>query len=231
MGATDFPWIRKIAAVASLGEENRRALYQYVLASGEAVGRDQAATALGLSRSTASFHLDRLVDDGLLRAEFKRPGGKTGPGSGRPAKLYRPTLDEVGASVPQRSYDLAGHLMASAIAHSAAEGVPVSHALLDVADASGREAGRSGDFIGALADCGYQPTPDDAGGYRLLNCPFHRLSRDHSEVVCPMNGAFLRGVAVTSGADPSTVVGDTGPGHCCARITRHIDDSGHDAAR
>jgi len=217
--SSGLPWLRRIAAVASLGEENRRALYEYVVSARDAVGRDEAAAALDLPRSTASFHLDRLVTGGLLRSEFRKPTGKTGPGSGRPSKLYRPALEEVSASVPERNYDLAGELMASAIAHSQAENVPVSRALLDVAHASGREAGRPGDFIGALSDLGYQPAPDDGGGYLLLNCPFHRLSRNHADVVCPMNGAFLRGAAETSGLAAGTVVAGTDPGHCCARIT------------
>ena len=89
------PWSRRIAAVASLGDENRRKLFEFVAAAGTAVGRDDAAGALGLPRSTASFHLDRLVQDGLLAVEFRKLGGKAGPGSGRPAKMYRAAVEEV----------------------------------------------------------------------------------------------------------------------------------------
>jgi predicted ArsR family transcriptional regulator len=218
MGTSNLPWVRRIAALASLGDVNRRKLYEYVLGAGDAVGRDEAAMAMGLPRSTASFHLDRLVREGLLRIEFRKASDKAGPGSGRPAKLYRPDMAEVSASVPERNYDLAGDLLASGISHSLADGIPVSEALLKVAGAKGQSVGRPGDFLGALADLGYQPSAYAAGGYRLLNCPFHRLSQDHQEVVCAMNGAFLQGAAMASGLNPAAVVPDAGPGHCCARI-------------
>ena len=90
---TKLPWNRRLAAVASLGDENRRMLFDYVASAAGAVGRDDAAAALGLARSTASFHLDRLVKDGLLAVEFRKLGGREGPGSGRPAKLYRAAVD------------------------------------------------------------------------------------------------------------------------------------------
>jgi predicted ArsR family transcriptional regulator len=227
MGNFDLPWIRKIAAIAALGDENRRKLYEYVLNAGSAVGRDEAALTLGLPRSSVSFHLDRLVREGLLQVEFRKSPDRTGPGSGRPSKLYRPMVDEIGVSIPERHYDLAGHLMAAAIQRAESDGAPVEAALREVASARGRELGRPGDFLGAISELGYHPTPDASGGYRLLNCPFHRLSLDHKEVVCAMNGAFLSGAATASGLSADVVVPDPdhGPGHCCARITTLEGDS------
>ncbi|MFH5878113.1 helix-turn-helix domain-containing protein [Arthrobacter sp. NA-172] len=125
---TGLPWLRRLSALASLDDGNRRRLYEHVRGARLAVSRDDAARALGLPRSTASFHLDRLVRDGLLNVEFRKLGGKVGPGSGRPAKLYAPVMDEIGASVPERHYDLAGEVMASAIQNLMAEGdPPVKH--------------------------------------------------------------------------------------------------------
>jgi len=37
----------------------------------------------------AAFHLDKLLEQGLLDVEFRRISGRAGPGAGRPAKLYR----------------------------------------------------------------------------------------------------------------------------------------------
>lgn len=129
MGTFDLPWIRKIAAIAVLGDENRRKLYEYVLNAGSAVGRDEAALTLGLPpRSSVSFHLDRLVREGLLQVEFRKSPDRTGPGSGRPSKLYRPMVDEIGVSIPERHYDLAGHLMAAAIQRAESDGAPVEAA-------------------------------------------------------------------------------------------------------
>src|SRR4051812_16387708 len=138
---TKLAWNRRLAAVASLGDESRRKLFDYVTAAADAVGRDDAAKTLGLARSTASFHLDRLVRDGLLAVEFRKLGGREGPGSGRPAKLYRAAVDEVAASVPERHYDLAAELLVAAVEASIADGVPAREALLGAAYTRGEAAG------------------------------------------------------------------------------------------
>ncbi|WP_457950704.1 helix-turn-helix transcriptional regulator [Pseudarthrobacter sp. alpha12b] len=215
-----LPWADRIAAVASLTDARRLQLFELVAASPQPVGRDEVAEAAGMARSTVSFHLDRLVQDGLLAVEFHKPAGRTGPGSGRPAKMYRTVGNEVGASVPDRNYDLAGELMAAAIEATQADGGPVGESLRAVAFRKGRElAEASAGLEEFLAETGYQPEPDGEGGYLLPNCPFHRLSRAHAAVVCDMNGAFLRGAAVGCGNPEDRVATDAGPGHCCARIT------------
>src|SRR3954447_27067054 len=78
------------AGLAALADPLRRRLYRYVVRSVEPVGREAAADAVGVPVHTAKFHLDRMVDDGLLEVEFKRLSGRTGPGAGRPAHLPRP---------------------------------------------------------------------------------------------------------------------------------------------
>ena len=87
MASDDFE--EQIAGVASLAEPQRRALYRFVVDRSDAVSKDEAAAAMGVARSVAAFHLDRLVADGLLTTEFRRLTGRQGPGAGRPAKLYR----------------------------------------------------------------------------------------------------------------------------------------------
>ncbi len=226
-----FPRSRRVSAVASLADENRRRLFDFVAAAERAVGRDDAAGALGLARSTASFHLDRLVRDGLLEVEFRKLGGREGPGSGRPAKLYRAAVREVSASVPERSYDLAAELLVTAVEQSAADGGSARDALLRAArtrgQAAGEAAGRA-DFAGLLAAEGYRPAQDGDGGLVLLNCPFHRVAQGHTDVVCAMNGAFLTGAAEGCGVDPDRVAaldieglraqGSATAAQCCARI-------------
>jgi predicted ArsR family transcriptional regulator len=215
-----LPWARRMAAVASLGDEKRRQLFELVVSAARAVGRDEAALAMGLPRSTASFHLDRLVQDGLLAVEFHKAAGKAGPGSGRPAKMYRTAAREVGASVPDRNYDLAGELMATAIEHSVAAGGPVHEALLATSYQKGQAlAAGGGSLEDFLAAEGYQPEADGKGGFVLVNCPFHRLADVHPKVVCAMNGAFLSGAAAGCGDSEERVVENSAPGQCCARIT------------
>ena len=94
-----------LAAIGSLTDPTRRRLYAFVASPIEPVGRDEAADALGIPRQTAAYHLDRLADEGLVDVEFLRLSGRTGPGAGRPAKLYRGPARSRGvtASAPVRA--------------------------------------------------------------------------------------------------------------------------------
>ncbi|WP_433508456.1 hypothetical protein ACQP04_28940 [Pseudonocardia halophobica] len=53
------------------------------------MSRDQAAVGTELPRHTAKFHLDKLVEEGLLDTELRRLTGRRGPGAGRPTKGAR----------------------------------------------------------------------------------------------------------------------------------------------
>src|SRR3954470_23985125 len=113
----------EVAAVAALAEPTRRRLYDHVVRQAEPVGRDEVSAVVGVPRATVAFHLDRLVDDGLLDVHYERRTGRTGPGAGRPAKLYRRSACAVSVCLPERHYDLAGDLLAGAVvaAESAGE--------------------------------------------------------------------------------------------------------------
>src|SRR3954452_17949687 len=189
---------RRVTGVAALAEEVRRDLYLYVVAEPEPVSRDQAAAGVGVPRHTAKFHLDRLVDEGLLETEFRRLSGRQGPGAGRPAKLYRRSPGEVTVSLPERHYDLAGRLLAGAIEDSSRDGTPVAEALRSGAQSFGRGLGaqareRAGVTVtpaaaqpaacDVLAEHGYEPRVVD-GSISLQNCPFHRLAQEHTDLVC-----------------------------------------------
>ena len=105
----------RAARVGALAETTRRALYEYVVGRPQPVGREEAAAALGLPAHVVRTHLDRLVDVGLLAAEYRRLSGRSGPGAGRPSKLYRRSDEEVQVSLPDRHYDLVGHILAGAV--------------------------------------------------------------------------------------------------------------------
>src|SRR5512141_2639734 len=90
-----------LSALALLDDGTRRTLYDYVV-SHPGTGRDAAATAVGVSRELTAFHLDRLVDGGLLQASFRRLSGRTGPGAGRPAKVYARADHDIRVSLPPR---------------------------------------------------------------------------------------------------------------------------------
>lgn len=190
--------------LCSLDDPTRRRLYDFVAAQPDPVSRDRAAQAAGVDRSTVAYHLDRLVDEGLLEATFARPAGRTGPGAGRPAKHYARSRREFNVSVPPRDYRLAAEVLARAV-EADTDGT-VRAALDRVAAELGRElAGRgtdaepAADLVGHLTAQGFEPYEDE-GVVRLRNCPFHRLAREHTELVCGMNLAMLAGVTQSLGA-------------------------------
>ena len=216
-----------IEVVALLAEPNRRRLYDLVAASLEPVGRDDAATALGISRELAAFHLDRLVEVDLLDTEFRRRGGRTGPGAGRPAKLYRRADRHVAISLPPRNYTLAADLLATALVRRGGESGPaeVSTVAGERGTAVGAGARRQ---VGArpgrlrlltalldvLLGAGYEPCIETDGTVSLRNCPYQALVIDHRELTCGMNLAWAKGVLVGLGSSASAELAPA-PGRCC----------------
>jgi len=219
----------QISAIASLNEPIRRDLYAYIVDRPEAVGRDEASEALGITRDLAAFHLDKLLEEGLLDVEYRRISGRSGPGAGRPAKLYRPSGRHVQVSLPGRRYDLAARLMAEALQDPTG----------DPAGAIDRAARRFGETIGAearrhlgrrpnvnrlleracdvLRDYGFEPVRID-DEIRLRNCPFDAIAKDHTTLVCGMNLAMAEGLVVGLGADGIDVRLDPMPGTCCVAL-------------
>lgn len=214
----------RISAVAALDDPVRRTIYEFIANSPSALGRDAAASTLGLPRSTTAFHLDRLAEEGLLQVEFRRLSGKTGPGSGRPAKLYRRATVELAVSLPARHYELAGLLMAEAISESGASGEPVLDALTRVATHAGRQLGiRAGSLASALEQNGFEPRIQDDGQIVLGTCPFHQLAQQKSQVVCPLNVALVCGIAEGAGDTDHSIIADPDAGECCVRAIRSHD--------
>jgi len=105
----------RVAGVAALADPIRRDLYLYVSAPPTPISRDEASDALGIARHTAKFHLDKLAEEGLLDISFKRLSERRGPGAGRPTKLYARSSRQLSVILPERRYDLAGKLLATAI--------------------------------------------------------------------------------------------------------------------
>ena len=221
--------------MASLDQPLRRRLYALLADSDEWTTRDEAASALDVPRSVAAFHLDKLADAGVVEVTFQRTTGRVGPGAGRPSKMYRLAAGEISASMPDRHYDLAGRLLADAVADSTARGEPVDRCLQHVARAAGREMGRRARtdadiddaapgtpvVLATLGRCGYEPTVLDQGEIALSNCPFHRLAEEHRSLVCGMNLDFLTGLV--DGLDPEPNLRAQlapEPGYCCVRL-RH----------
>jgi predicted ArsR family transcriptional regulator len=208
-----------VSAVAALDEPTRRRLYDHVVRQSGPVSRDEAAAALGLARKTAAFHLDRLADEALLDTVYERRSGRSGPGAGRPAKLYRRSAKQVTVNLPDRRYELAGRLLAQAVEESDATGEPVREVLHRKAGELGMHLGERNatNVFDLLERCGYEPHRED-DSIVLANCPFHALAREHTRTVCGMNLHLLRGVL--SGLDEAGLKAcpAPSPGHCCVRL-------------
>jgi predicted ArsR family transcriptional regulator len=211
-----------LGSLSSLDDPVRRRLYEVVRERTEPVGRDETAAAAGVGRALAVYHLDKLVEAGLLTASYQRPPGRTGPGAGRPAKLYTRSDREFAVTVPPREYELAARLLAEAV-----ESDPSGQsraALLDAARRLGAELGsrsqhREADLDGALAELGYEPRHGDDGVLRLRNCPFHQLAKHHKDVVCGMNLGLIEGILAGLGTHGLRPVLDPRPGHCCVAMS------------
>jgi predicted ArsR family transcriptional regulator len=216
----------RIAGVSALADPVRRSLYQFVVRQPEPVGRDQAAAGLALPRHTAKFHLDRLVEEGLLVTEFRRLSGRRGPGAGRPAKLYRRAERQVAVSLPERRYDLAARLLARAVERAADEGTPVRTAVGEAAAEEGRrlaalpgEPDRTAieELTHVLAHQGYEPRVEDEVVV-LANCPFADLARDHTALVCGMNLDLLTALLAERGYPAISAELDPADGRCCVTL-------------
>lgn len=235
---TDDSFAHHVTRLGALADPVRRALYRFVAEQPGAVSRTQAADGVDVPTHTAKFHLDRLVDEGLLVTEFRRLTGRSGPGAGRPAKLYRRSRREVAVSLPHRRYDLAGDVLADAVERTLA-GTTMDRALHDAATAAGARAvtetwtgaaDGGGDpldrLAGVLARFGYEPQVADE--LTLRNCPFDRLASDHADLVCAMNHTFVGAVADALGCSGLEATLDRSPSRCCVRVSESTSYGGGD---
>ncbi len=231
---TTTPIPDPVAAIALLDEPTRRRLYELVLTADAPIGRDDAATTLGISRELAAFHLDRLAAGGLLATEFGRRGTRRGPGAGRPAKLYRPSDGELAVSFPARDYQGAAEVFADALA-GLDEPAGVD-AVAAVARARGAATGTrarrlagprpgiaalSRALVELLREAGYEPDADPAvRSIRLRNCPYSALAARHRELTCGMNLAWAEGVVDGLGGARFEAELTPQAGTCCVRFER-----------
>jgi predicted ArsR family transcriptional regulator len=214
----------QFTALGSLADPVRRQVYDYVAAQDEPVGREQTAAGTGLPTHTARFHLERLVEEGLLDTEYRRLSGRTGPGAGRPAKLYCRAAVEISASVPPRNYDLVGSVLAAAVASSLA-GAPLDEALHDEARRRGHQAGSAftgnGDGlerIRGLMQCeGFEPTVEGAE-LTLRNCPFDALAKEQTALVCGVNLSYVGGALEGLGCHGLRARLQPEQDRCCVRV-------------
>lgn len=194
---------------AALGDPTRRRVFFAVRAAGREVSKDDVASDLGIERRLAGFHLDKLVEQGFLEADFRRDQGRGGPGAGRPPKRYRLAESEVLMALPERHYELLATLLLRATAEGGSGspqevlervgyefGYEVGRAEV-AAGAGGLAAGSSAaiqDVVRLLSRYGFAAHADGDDGLRACACPFEEIAFDDPERICGLDRAIWRGM-------------------------------------
>jgi predicted ArsR family transcriptional regulator len=220
-----------IDSVSVLSEDSRRRMFAFIRRARRAVTRDEAAASVGISRKLAAFHLDKLVDAGLLRARYETPGGTRKVG--RQPKVYEPTDAQITVNIPDRRHELLADLLLDAVLTERA-GENATQAAMRAAEQRGRRVGEAARHetrpgrLGAergLTVCerlldgyGYEPVRETPTRLRLRNCPFHPLAAKAPDLVCGMNHAFLSGCLEGLEVNGVQAVLAPEPGECCVRL-------------
>jgi predicted ArsR family transcriptional regulator len=222
---------RAVAAIAALDDDVRRELYSHVRGAGGPVTREQAASAVGISRKLAAFHLDKLVELGVLRSGFGAPAARR---VGRAPRLYEPAEDDIAVRIPERSPELLASILVEAVtterADERAEGAALRvarerGAALGATERARLRGGRVGPeralttSVELLARHGFEPFREDDGSVRLRSCPFHPLAGAAPALVCGLNRAYLAGLVDGLGAG-ERVRAELAPrpGECCVEL-------------
>jgi predicted ArsR family transcriptional regulator len=235
MEFSDFA--KQLESLAVIDEPVRRKLYLYVIGRDGDVSRDEAARATRISRPLAAFHLDKLVNAGLLETTFRRLSNRTGPGAGRPSKLYRRSSASFDVTLPQRRYELAARVLAEALSETLSE-----NRAEDRRDILGKVARDWGQRLAresavrkhrgvplnramhALQVCGFEPrrTPEDE--IVLRNCPFDSLRENCTEMICGMNLALIQGLLEGLELENVDAMLAPRPGMCCVALRNRAED-------
>jgi len=195
--------------VAALGDPTRRRVFFEVRAAGTDRSKDEVATALGLDRRLAGFHLDKLVQHGFLTADFRRDEGRSGPGAGRPAKRYSLADAEVLVALPERHYDLLASLLLQASRDAGAGDAQeilerVGHDFGFEVGLAEVAAGRATPgapltqavegVVRLLSRYGFAARQEGESSLRACACPFEELAFHDPERICGLDRAIWRGM-------------------------------------
>ena len=213
---------------SALGDPTRRAIYVAVRESAEPLTTAQVAEIFELHPNVARHHLDKLAGDGWLDVAHRRPGGKGGPGAGRPAKTYAASKREVSIHFSPRRYELLVELLMRLLSRVAP--ADIGRIAQEVGAEYGEELARE---IGAPDEAGYTDAVQsvavamtglgfsmdpDIEGHQLLtsHCPFGEAATDHPDVVCSLDRGIVTGLvgSLASGCDP-VLIPRSHPGDDC----------------
>lgn len=215
-----------VARAALLDEAVRRRVFRVVRLARRPVTRDEVAGTVGVSRGLAAFHLDRLVEAGLLRAGTQDSAVAR---AGRRPKTYEMVPDGVQLSLPERRHQLLADVLVETLLDPQA-GEGAVRVAVDAAERRGRALGRSAagspaadPLLETLERVGFEPylaETEAAEVVRLGNCPFHPLAARSPELVCRLNLGLVEGLVAGLGAGDAEVVLSPRAGDCCVEVRR-----------
>ncbi|MBM7651619.1 helix-turn-helix transcriptional regulator [Neobacillus cucumis] len=191
-----------------LSDPTRYYIYQYITKRHQEVTVQEIAENFNIHPNVARLHLSKLEDVNMLASETK----KTGKG-GRPSRLYRLSDDVIQLHFPYRDYML---LSKVAIQTMITLGEVGKKALYMTGKRFGTEVieqemakrapGNELEFEQKLAIlksaatlAGFYPEFEANGDqtkiyFKIFNCPFKEVAKEHTETICNMHHEFLKGM-------------------------------------
>jgi predicted ArsR family transcriptional regulator len=207
----------------AIGDPDLRETLLFARAQALPVTADEVAAAQKIHRNVARARLERLVAAGLLTISFERRSGRSGPGSGRPAKTYRVAPELSAIEFPERRYERLIGLIVDALpergrrARLREAGTAFGHELWREARIRPAKSFRPAleRVCTALGRLGYQASVVEVTGERALlatpTCPLRPLVRTDAELA-ELDRGMWSGLLATAldGVEAADVRCDTG---------------------
>jgi predicted ArsR family transcriptional regulator len=189
----------------ALGDPTRRRVFFVVREASGPRTKDDVADAVGIDRRLAGFHLDKLVEQGFLKAEFRRRE-RGGPGAGRPPKLYALADTEAAVALPERHYDLLAELLLRAITEPGSSpqeqlekvGFEFGRSLAEEQAAAGESpftpTQAIAEVVRLLSRYGFAATSEGPATIKACACPFEEMAFHDPARVCGLDRSIWRGI-------------------------------------
>jgi predicted ArsR family transcriptional regulator len=163
-------------ALEAIGDPGLRETLVLVRGAQRGLTIDEVATTQRIHRNVARRRLERLATAGLLVATFERRSGRSGPGAGRPAKVYAPAPETRSVEFPERRYPELVGLLLDTVPRRRREDVGVRFGTMLASDAGVRPA--ADPRVGLERLC-------DALGSLGFQARLASLGEDAAEIVTP----------------------------------------------
>lgn len=196
------------------------------------------AAAVGLHVNTVRFHLERLIDEGLVEQ-----AGQDRSSGGRPRLTYR-ALEGEGDVRDHRDYQLLAEILAGSISESVPDAAATSleagrawgHYLADAPKPHRSSTAQEGlaELLRVLAHIGFEPrvTGEQGRTLELHHCPFREVAEAHREVACSVHLGLMQGLLAGMRAPLTAerLEPFVGPHLCLARLRDSAEDPPDDAS-